>query len=77
MSELISINEARKILGKEHEHLTDEQVQELVSNLHVIAKGALKMGRDKAMKEREDRRHLMELASFLYSRYLFDKANKA
>jgi hypothetical protein len=37
------VKEARKLLGKGYDHLSDEQVEDLIINLYEIAKGALKM----------------------------------
>jgi Ca2+-binding EF-hand superfamily protein len=39
MSDLIiSIKEARKLLGKEYDHMTDEQVEDLIIQLDEIAR---------------------------------------
>jgi len=35
---IISIKEARKILGKEAENLSDDQIEDLIINLQSIAK---------------------------------------
>lgn len=42
MSLLISIKEARKLLGKDGEALSDEEIEKLIIDLQVIAKHALK-----------------------------------
>lgn len=39
---LISVKDARKILGKEAEQMTDEQIENLVVDLGVIARWSLK-----------------------------------
>jgi hypothetical protein len=48
---IISVKEARKILGKTASGMTDEEIEELVENLDVIAVHALKDAREKRMKE--------------------------
>lgn len=35
---IISVKEARKILGQEHKNLTDEQLEKLIVELSAIAK---------------------------------------
>jgi hypothetical protein len=41
ISKVMSTKEARKILGKDFSKLTDEQIDDLVTKLHLIAKGAI------------------------------------
>ena len=38
---VISTKEAKKILGKKYEKLTDEQIDDLVMKLYLIAKGTI------------------------------------
>ena len=40
-SKAVSIQEARKTLGKEYEHLTDTQIREILTVLHLLARNAL------------------------------------
>lgn len=47
MNPIMSVKEARKILGKKYEQLTNEQVAELVSQTHELAKLALEVAREK------------------------------
>ena len=47
MKPIISVKEARKLLGKEYENLTDEKVAELVEQLHGLAKVSLDMARER------------------------------
>ena len=47
MKLIISVKEARKLLGKEYENLTDEKVAELVEQLHELAKVSLDMARER------------------------------
>lgn len=48
----MSVKEARKLLGKEHENLTDDEVAELVEQTHELAKLALDVARDKIAREK-------------------------
>lgn len=50
MKPIISVKEARKLLGKEYEDLTDEKVAELVEQLHGLAKASLDMARERLAK---------------------------
>jgi len=54
MKPIISIKEARKLLGKEAENMTDEQVVELIGQTHELAKLALDVARDKLAREKRD-----------------------
>lgn len=57
---IVSVEEAREILGKEAEKMTDAQIIELVQNLDAIAVAAL---RDVMAKRKED---AMDLANLIY-----------
>lgn len=46
----MTVKEARKLLGKEYEKLTDEQVAELINQTHELAKLALEVARNKVVK---------------------------
>ncbi|HUA13455.1 MAG TPA: hypothetical protein VL989_03070 [Candidatus Sulfotelmatobacter sp.] len=48
---IISVKEARKLLGKDYNHLSDEQIEDLIINLHEIAKGALRMATDRVLNK--------------------------
>lgn len=41
MKPIISVKEARKILGKKYEKMTDKQVEEIINDLDFMAKMAL------------------------------------
>ncbi len=47
----MSVKEARKLLGKEHENLTDDEVAELIEQLHELAKLSLDMAREQRLKK--------------------------
>lgn len=51
---IISVKEARKLLGKEYAKLTDEQIAELVQQTDELAKLALNVARDKIAREKRD-----------------------
>ncbi|MFZ1301820.1 MAG: hypothetical protein WAQ27_04595 [Candidatus Microsaccharimonas sp.] len=51
MKPIISVKEARKLLGKEYDSLTDEKVTELVEQLHGLAKVSLDMAREQRLKK--------------------------
>lgn len=48
---IVSVKEARKILGRMAKDMTDEEITELVDNLDAIAIDALRQAREKRMKE--------------------------
>lgn len=51
MKPIISIKEARKLLGKEHENLSDEEVTDLIERLHELAKLSLDMAREQRLNK--------------------------
>ncbi len=62
---IISIKEARKILGNIANTMTDKQIEELVETLDVLAVQALKIAREKRIKE--DAQALAELTYDIYT----------
>ena len=50
MMPIMSVKEARKFLGQDHESMTDEGVAELVEQLHELAKLSLDMARERLAK---------------------------
>ncbi|HPD99447.1 MAG TPA: hypothetical protein PKV52_04210 [Candidatus Saccharibacteria bacterium] len=48
---IISVKEARKILGKDYEKLTDEEVEKLIYQLHNLAKASLEMARKQRLEK--------------------------
>lgn len=48
---IISVKEARKLLGKEYESLSDEKITELIEQLHQLAKLSLDMAREHRLKK--------------------------
>lgn len=53
--QIISVKEARKLLGKDGQKLTDQEVVKLIDDLHFIAKHSLKMARDKREQNSTDK----------------------
>lgn len=51
MKPIMSVKEARKLLGKDAVNMTDEQISELVEQTHDLAKLALDVARDKLVKD--------------------------
>lgn len=51
MKPIMSVKEARKLLGKEHENLSDEEVADLIEQLHELAKLSLDMAREQRLKK--------------------------
>jgi hypothetical protein len=51
---IMSVKEARKLLGKDAQNMTDEQIEELVGQTHELAKLALEVARDKLAREKRD-----------------------
>lgn len=54
MKPIMSVKEARKLLGKEYEKLSDDEVAELVEQTHELARLALDVARDKLAREKRD-----------------------
>ncbi|MGB3023205.1 MAG: hypothetical protein WBB39_00155 [Candidatus Saccharimonadales bacterium] len=52
MKPIISVKEARKLLGKDYQNLTDEKIAELIEQLHELAKLSLDMAREQRLKKR-------------------------
>ena len=48
----MTVKEARKLLGKKYEHMTDEDVAELVEQTHKFAKLALEMAKQERLKKK-------------------------
>lgn len=48
----MSVKEARKLLGKEHANMTDEEVSKLVSDAEVLAEIALKVAQEQRLKDK-------------------------
>jgi len=54
MKPIISIKEARKLLGKEAKNMSDEQVARLIEDTHELARIALRASRAKRLEKNYD-----------------------
>ena len=45
-----TLSEARKLLGRKYSHLDDDQVQDIINNLTLLARNALKQNSSKNHK---------------------------
>jgi hypothetical protein len=61
---IVSIKEARKILGKNYDHMSNEQIEGLIEDLDVIAIAALKDAHEKLMQE-----DALAMANLIYDIY--------
>jgi hypothetical protein len=52
MKPIISVKEARKLLGKNYQNLTDGKIAELIEQLHELAKLSLDIAREQRLKKR-------------------------
>lgn len=51
MKPIISVKEARKLLGKDYRSLTDEEILKIIDDTHQLAILALDVAKDKIAKE--------------------------
>lgn len=61
----VSVAEARDILGKDAEGMTDEQIQDVIITLDLMAKDALESAR-KALRMKRDTKAMAELIYDIY-----------
>jgi hypothetical protein len=62
---IVSVEEARKILGSEAVCMTDDEIIEVVSTLNIMAKGALETARSKLRMKKDAK----EFATLIYDIY--------
>jgi hypothetical protein len=62
---IVSLEEARKILGADAVNMTDEEIIEVVSTLDILAKDALQTARTKLRMKNDAK----ELATLIYDIY--------
>jgi hypothetical protein len=62
---IVSVEEARKILGSDAANMTDDEIIEVISTLDIMAKGALETARMKLRMKHDAR----ELATLIYDIY--------
>lgn len=51
MKPIMTVKEARKLLGKEYENLSDDEVAELIEQVHELAKLSLDMAREHRLRK--------------------------
>ena len=61
----ITVKEARKILGKDANSMSDAEIEEVVSTLTILAKDTLETARLKILRKRDAKR-LAELTYDIY-----------
>lgn len=62
---VMSVKEARKILGKTAENMTDVEIESVVETLDLLAVEALKHGKEELLRKR-DAKKLAELTYDIY-----------
>jgi hypothetical protein len=60
MSQVISVTEARKILGKDAEGMSDEELRNIIHTLDLLAKDALRHARE-SISVKKDAKALADL----------------
>lgn len=65
MKQTISVQEARKILGKKADGMSNDEIQYVIETLHLMAKDALGISREKVHTKRDAYR----LAQLTYDIY--------
>lgn len=69
MKPIISVKEARKILGKDAESMTDREIEELIGTLDLLAKDALQEAKRRISMKKD----AISLAELVYDSYLKSK----
>ncbi len=65
MKQIISVDEARKILGKDADNMSDKDIEHVIDTLDLLAKDTLEQTRHKMLMRRDS----MALANLLYDIY--------
>ena len=71
MKQIITTEEARKILGKDADNMSDKDIEYVIDTLDLLAKDSLEQTRHKMLMRKDS----MALANFLYDVYKKKKAN--
>lgn len=69
---VISVSEARKILGKDAEGMSDAEIADVIGTLDLLAKDALETARQRILMKRDAR----DLANLIYDVYQEEKHTK-
>lgn len=70
MKPIISVKEARKILGKDADDMTNLEIENVIETLDLLAKDSLQVSKEKLLMKRDARR----MAELIYDIYQ-DKKN--
>lgn len=62
---IISVKEARKILGKDAEKMTDQQIEDTIETLDLLATQAFKQAEEERLRK-QDAKKLAELTYDIY-----------
>lgn len=62
---IISVEEAREILGEEADDMTNQEIEEIVKTLSMIAKDAVNVSKEKLLMKRDAKR----MAELVYDIY--------
>jgi hypothetical protein len=73
MKPIISVEEARKILGKDANGMSDKQIADAIETLDILAKDALETARVNLLRKKD----AMALANIIYDIYKDDKQSKS
>ena len=65
MNDVISVKEARKILGKAAESMLDDEIEFVIETIDLMAKDALKLSKEELHRKRDAKR----LAGLIYDVY--------
>lgn len=65
MKLIISVKEARKLLGKDAEDMSDDEIVHLIATLNLLAKDTLQMAREQLRMKRDAK----DLANLIYDVY--------
>jgi len=65
MDQITTVKEARKLLGKDADSMSDHEIAEVIETLHLIAKDSLDQAKHKFLMHRD----ALALANLIYDIY--------
>lgn len=69
---VVSVQEARKILGKDADYMTDNEIKDVIETLDLLAKDALKVSKEQLIMKRDAKR----MAKLIYDVNQDDKNDR-
>jgi len=72
---IVSVKEAREILGKDADSMTDEEILNVINTLDLLAKDALEQAKRK-IRMKKDAKALAELTYDIYKEKKIDEDNQ-